>query len=603
MRHSSIALKGVLVVALIGAVALVGATLLVGTTGPGREPAPLRVELPSVLSPADARRYAQAFDLQAVGADKRADKVVKRIDDKLVLSHVLADRYLRQKRPRYRELANWLRRHRRHPDASRIYRLARQIRPKRVRAPARPIASRKSIGAEPFPPPPYASRKNLTRKQRRKVSRLKRSMRIYLKRGFVTKTERMLSRKDVSRLFDRFELDQARSNVAAAWYYQGRDRKAYKLATLALARSGEKLPITHWTAGLSAWRMKRYQQSARHFVSLAKAPGISGWSTAGGAYWAARSYEKVGRTGDMRDWLKRAADFPQTLYGVMARTRLGLPVTFDQEPAPLDPETVGAISKVPAGKRALALIEAGQSHRAEQEFLSFAGWREPGMAEALLSLARHDGLPSLALKLSKRLAERDKSRGATPRMPVSLFPIPPWGADGDDRIDRALLFAFMRQESEFNTFARSHVGARGLMQIMPETANYLTRKKIRARDLYDPDLSVELGRRYLSELLDHHAVRGNLLRLIAAYNGGPGNVNYWRKKMMKFGDDPLLYIETLPMLETRLFVRRVLTNLWIYRHRLEQPAPSLEAMIEGRFPKYQGQDADGPVRVSLGDAS
>ena len=320
-------------------------------------------------------------------------------------------------------------------------------------------------------------------------------------------------------------------------------------------------------------------------------------------HWAARAYEKLGRDDDMRGLLKRAAAHPHTLYGVMARTRLGIPLNFDRRPLPLDADSLRAISAVPAGRRALALIEAGQSQRGEQELLAFEGWRAPGMAEALLSLAQHDRLPSLSLKLSKRLAELDKRRDSTEQLSVSMFPIPPWSTDTDGRIDRALLFGFMRQESDFNTFARSHVGARGLMQIMPATAKHLTRKNIRARDLYDPELSVELGQRYLIELLDHRAVRGNLLRLIAAYNSGPGNVNYWRKKMMKFGKDPLLYIETLPSLETRLFVRRVLSNLWIYRLRFGQPAPSLEAMIEGKFPKYQRLDTESSVLISRRDAS
>ena len=109
--------------------------------------------------------------------------------------------------------------------------------------------------------------------------------------------------------------------------------------------------------------------------------------------------------------------------------------------------------------------------------------------------------------------------------------------------------------------------------------------------------------RHARENARHIDVEYRRRRIIAAYNSGPGNVNYWRKKMMKFGDDPLLYIETLPMLETRLFVRRVLTNLWIYRQRLEQPAPSLKAMIEGKFPKYQGLDTKDSVRASRRDAS
>ena len=125
------------------------------------EPVSRSADLPNVLSPADAARYAQAFDLQAIGASARADKVVRRIDDKLLQSHILADRYIRQARPRYSDLTKWLRQHRSHPDAPRIYQLARQYRPKKVRAPVRPIALRKSIAAEQYPPPPYSSRKNL----------------------------------------------------------------------------------------------------------------------------------------------------------------------------------------------------------------------------------------------------------------------------------------------------------------------------------------------------------------------------------------------------------------------------------------------------------
>jgi soluble lytic murein transglycosylase-like protein len=621
------AIQGAFVIALIGGVALIAATALLpdpsgGVSEPDpeplvealpalpadppaqpSEPLPQIADLPSVLSPNDAELYVQAFALQAAGASKRADKVVQRIENKVVLSHVLADRYLREARPNYSELKNWLRQHRSHPDAPRIYRLARQYRPKRAAAPTRPIVRPNSIGSELSPSPPYKSRKNLTGKQRSQVRRLKRIMRKNLSLGYVTKTERMLAWKDVKRYFDRFEFDEARADVAAAWYYQGDDRKAYKLATQSIARSGIKLPIAHWTAGLSAWRMKRYEQSARHFVALAKAPDISGWSTAGAAYWAARAYGKLERAKDAERMLRKAAEFPQTLYGVMARTRLGMALQFDSQPTPLDAESLRLISSVPAGRRALALIEARQNHRAEQELLAFHGWKAPGMAEALLSLAQHHRLPSLALKLSKRLSEGGFADDPTRHLPVSLFPIPPWRSDDRSRIDRALLYAFMRQESDFNTFARSHVGARGLMQIMPATARHLTRKKIRARDLYDPELSVELGQSYLTELIEHRAVRGNLLRMIAAYNSGPGNVNYWRNKMMKYDNDPLLYIETLPNIETRLFVRRVLTNLWIYRYRLEQSIPSLQAMLDGKFPKYKRLDSASSLRVSRQDAS
>src|SRR3546814_9030775 len=71
-------------------------------------------------------------------------------------------------------------------------------------------------------------------------------------------------------------------------------------------------------------------------------------------------------------------------------------------------------------------------------------------------------------------------------------------------------------------------------------------------------------------LLVHERVQGDLFRLTTAYNGGPGNLGKWERAIQADGD-PLLFIEALPSKETRLFIERVLTNLWIYRHRLGPP--------------------------------
>src|SRR3546814_6936751 len=131
-----------------------------------------------------------------------------------------------------------------------------------------------------------------------------------------------------------------------------------------------------------------------------------------------------------------------------------------------------------------------------------------------------------------------------------------------------------RQEAGFNTRALSPDGARGLMQLMPRTASYIAQNRRyhgNARhELYDPSLNLDLGQRYIAYLLVHERVQGDLFRLTTAYNGGPGNLGKWERAIQADGD-PLLFIEALPSKETRLFIERVLTNLWIYRHRLGQP--------------------------------
>jgi soluble lytic murein transglycosylase-like protein len=160
-------------------------------------------------------------------------------------------------------------------------------------------------------------------------------------------------------------------------------------------------------------------------------------------------------------------------------------------------------------------------------------------------------------------------------------------------VDRALIYAFVRQESAFDPRAKSPDGARGLMQLMPRTASSLDKRRKysgRQRDLlYDPALNLALGQRYLGRLLGSRRVAGDLFRLSVAYNAGPGNLGKWQRKM-RHGDDPLLFIESLPSLESRLFVERVMANLWIYRQRLRQPTPTLAALASDRWPTYEALD-------------
>lgn len=87
-------------------------------------------------------------------------------------------------------------------------------------------------------------------------------------------------------------------------------------------------------------------------------------------------------------------------------------------------------------------------------------------------------------------------------------------------------------------------------------------------------------------------VSGNLVLMIAAYNGGPGNIAKWQRNL-RHNSDPLIFIESIPMRETRIFVQRVFENMWIYRARLGQDIPSLAALASGRWPTYVGLDGAG----------
>ena len=136
-------------------------------------------------------------------------------------------------------------------------------------------------------------------------------------------------------------------------------------------------------------------------------------------------------------------------------------------------------------------------------------------------------MPALAMRLGSVLSSADGAASDS-----ALYPLPPWEPKGGFTVDRALLFALMRQESRFDPTARSGAGARGLMQLMPSTATYVADKLTsdigRKPDLYEPETNVTLGQHYVRYLMDQKGIENDLILTIAAYNAGPGNIESWR---------------------------------------------------------------------------
>jgi soluble lytic murein transglycosylase-like protein len=125
------------------------------------------------------------------------------------------------------------------------------------------------------------------------------------------------------------------------------------------------------------------------------------------------------------------------------------------------------------------------------------------------------------------------------------------------------------------------VGARGLMQVMPATARKLGLSSPDMLD--DPGVALAVGQKYIAQLLDR--LNGNLLELGGAYNAGPLAVDRWLTT--KSGqDDPLLFVESIPIYETRSYVKRLMLYHWLYRRRFGQEAVSLDQMARGDWPVY-----------------
>ena len=559
----------------------------------------LAAALPRTLGGGDERLYREIFALQEGGNWTAANERIARLEDRVLMGHVLYQRYMHPTayRSKYKELKAWMADYADHPDARRVYRLAMKRRPSGAAKPRRPVSvTVKLLGESRVAP--YRSTKKLSKKQRRRARAIKRQVRRNVLRTRLTVSERLLNSAEARKLLDSVELDQAFGQIAAGWYYYGKPAKAYRLAAAAGGRSGGQAPLALWIAGLSAWQLGDLASAVGPFEALARSERAGGSLRSAGAYWAARAHLRLKHPGEVSDWLLIAADVPRTFYGLLARRALGMAIDGPKPRQGLARADAERLLADPAARRAIALLQAGERERAESELARLDGDGDQTLAAALSALNDAAGFPAQAMRIARSLVT-DAGRWSGQHLDGALYPIPPWQPDRGFRVDRALIYAFMRQESAFRTDAKSRDGARGLMQLLPSTANFVVRKrrfrgKSRNR-LFEPELNMDVGQRYIDHLLSHDGIDGDLLRLTAAYNAGPGNLAKWRRKMTGI-DDPLLFIESLPSRETRHFIENVLANLWIYRARLGQPLPSLDAVAAGDWPAYT--PLDRPVQAA-----
>jgi soluble lytic murein transglycosylase len=347
----------------------------------------------------------------------------------------------------------------------------------------------------------------------------------------------------------------------------------------------------YWQWGLENWKSKRFADAAHNFTKAAGLKNSSSWDRAAAAFWAARSYLRAQRPEEVSRWLKEASKHPRTFYGQLAQRALGIDPIYDWTVHDLSSADASKLMRSGAGKRALSLIQVGKIGAAEKELLVLGDESEGELDEALLAVSQAAGLPSLAVKIgNKRLLKGEDFIDA------AMYPIPGWVPENGYAVDRALLFAVMRQESGFNPNAMSQVGAVGLMQLMPQTATLVSGEK--KPNLRDPKVSISIGQKYIADLLKMDTVGNNLFMLAAAYNAGPGNLQKWKSSSRYSDDDPLLFIENLPSRETRLFIERVMANYWIYQNRLGQSTHTLDAVASGASPIYDRQDENVATALS-----
>ena len=545
----------------------------------------------TVLGAADIDRYQRIFALQETGHWKEADRLIGELDDNLLVGHLRAQRYLHPTayRSRFNEIKDWLATYADHPEAPQLYKLALSRRPASQRRPAAPTYTVPRIVRETFADMRThggTTRGGLSPADRKVGERAIAQVHSFMRQGATLSAKTMLQDKDVQRLMSASTLDRARSRLATGYFTDGYDEWALEWATLA-ARSAKQVPEALWTAGLAAWRLDQLGVATQHFEALAARDDLSPGMVSAAAFWAARAHLRTRQPQAVSRWLERAADQPRTFYGILARRLLGMSLEVRWADSEELEKLSGKVIAAPAGRRALALLEIGETNRAAAEFVGLSASADAETVQGILAIAGHAGMPALAIKLDGMFHPDNVAFDG------GAYPLPAWSPASGFSIDRALVFALIRQESRFNPNARSHAGASGLMQLMPATASWVagdrTLRGSRRGELLNPAYNLELGQRYIEMLLSENDVGGDLLRMLVAWNGGPGNLSKWLRNT-KHQEDPLLFIETITRRETREFAEKVLSNFWIYRDRLGQVTPSLDDIAAGHWPTYKPQD-------------
>ncbi|MGH7022092.1 MAG: lytic transglycosylase domain-containing protein [Caulobacteraceae bacterium] len=347
---------------------------------------------------------------------------------------------------------------------------------------------------------------------------------------------------------------------------QGDAAGAYAVAAHAGLTSGADAAQAQFMAGwLALTRLKDPRLADEHFAKVAEA-GSSPLTQSRAYYWRGRAAEAEGDVVNAQLFFSQAAAWPTTFYGQLAARKAGEKMlTLGHDPQISSAERA-AFEAMPAIRAMHYLADIG----ARDEFKVFAA----DLSDILPTAADEAMLVDLARAYGDQQASMRVVRNAAKRgfiLPERGYPLvtPPAAVGG---AEAAFVLGVTRQESSFDPNAHSGAGARGMMQLMPGTAEILARKlgmSFSSYELEDPQYNMRLGSFYLGQLVGEFG--GSYIMAAAAYNAGPGRPAQWTTECgdpRSAGTDPLNYVECIPFYETRDYVMRVLEATEVYRARL-----------------------------------
>ncbi|WP_226341261.1 lytic transglycosylase domain-containing protein [Gemmobacter serpentinus] len=362
-----------------------------------------------------------------------------------------------------------------------------------------------------------------------------------------------------------------RAQLSRQLLRDGDAKTAYRVASRHGLTKGADYADLEFLSGFIALRQLGDAQTAlTHFKHLGAAVATP-ISTSRALYWQGRALEALGDP-QAQVMYRQAAGYQTAYYGQLAAEKLGMQL----DPALIAPLQAADWRSRPFARSsvleaALLLLKAGDKVQAKRFFLHLAEsqGREDLASLAALTLSLNE--PHFAVLLAKQGAERGLI------LPEAYYPVPDLIPAQGLAVSRAFALSIARRESEFDIAAQSRVGARGLMQLMPETAER-TAKSLGldfalSRLTTDPTYNTTLGSAYLAKLVEEF---GPSVALVASgYNAGPGRPRRWITEMgdpRAAGVDVVDWVEMIPLSETRTYVMRVSESLVIYRAKLRGSA-------------------------------
>ena len=334
------------------------------------------------------------------------------------------------------------------------------------------------------------------------------------------------------------------------------------------------LSESQWLAGWLSLTFNRDSKSAyEHFSKMfleVKTP----ISKARASYWAGKASENLGNSNSAQTWYERAAAFPATFYGQLALNELNNELYLPSQKLKINDELFENFKKNELVRALILLLQMNERKLARVFSMHLVSQSNNTADILMLSKILND-----FDKISLSIFAGKKAIYKNIYIPTLNFPVPKEKLLDlivkNTVIPVPVTLAISRQESAFDTNAKSRAGARGLMQLMPRTARVTAKKnnyKYKRSYLTSrPSYNVKIGSFYFREMLDKF--NGSYVLALAAYNAGPSRVNRWLKT---YGDprknqiDPVTWMELIPISETRNYVQRVIEGIYMYRMLLDE---------------------------------